>query len=52
MKVKGPVCAEERGSWWMGHVAEAWARAAYGLLPDTVATDGWETGADWQAAIR
>ncbi len=31
---------------------EAWARAASSLLPDSIASDGWQNGAEWQAAIR
>ena len=35
-----------------GPCHEAWAQAASGLLPAGAAPLGWQTGEEWQAAIR
>ena len=35
-----------------GPCHEAWAQVASGLLPVGTAALGWQTGHEWQAAIR
>ena len=35
-----------------GPCHETWAQVANGLVPDGAESHGWQTGAEWQAAIR
>ncbi len=35
-----------------GPYHEAWPQVARGLLPDAAISQDWQTGEEWQAAIR